>query len=425
MPARNEPRPIPSPVKNAAGSGPATSIGGRCFARRRRRIRLQRCLQIKLLSGARQQVSGCAHLPLGERARIGGWVGIVPGLTEAKREEPVSVSVTPIGTHDGEEVREANLTSDSGVSLAIIGYGGRVRDWRVPVGGAPRPVVLGFENWQRYVADSTYFGAIAGRVANRIGNSRFTLGGREYQLEPNEGQNQLHGGPGGLSKRVWTLEPDSEGNAVRLAITSAEGDMGYPGSAEIEVVYALAGNRVSIAMTARVSETTPINLVQHHYFNLAGEGDVLGHRLQVEADRFTPVDDELIPTGEIAEVAGTENDFTSPRTILEAGGGKPRPYDLNLVLKEGRDVAAPAVTLKAPDEALTLRLWTGQPGVQFYNGAYLDGVAGGLDGRTYPAFGGMCLEDQGFPDAPNHSNFPSILVTPDADYEHRLEIEIG
>lgn len=337
----------------------------------------------------------------------------------------MSVSVTPIGTHEGQEVREASLTSDSGVSLAIIGYGGRVRDWRVPVDNAPRPVVLGFDNWQRYLTDSNYFGAIAGRVANRIGNSRFTLDSRDYRLEPNEGRHHLHGGPGGLSKRVWTLEPDSAGNAVRLAIISADGDMGYPGTAEIEVVYALAGNRVSIAFKARVSEPTPINLVQHHYFNLAGEGDVLGHRLQVEADRFTPVDGELIPTGEIAEVAGTGNDFRTARTIGGAAGGAPVPYDLNLVLRDDRDEAAPAVTLTAPDEALTLRLWTLQPGVQFYNGAYLDGVTGGLDGRTYPAFGGVCLEDQGFPDAPNHEGFPSILATPDAVYAHRVEIEIG
>jgi aldose 1-epimerase len=336
----------------------------------------------------------------------------------------VSVDLKPIGTHEGEQVREAFVTSDRGVSLAIIGYGARVRDWRVPVGGTPRPVVLGFDDWQRYVSDSNYFGAIAGRVANRIGNSRFTLDGREYQLEPNEGRNHLHGGPKGLSDRVWTLEPDSAGNAVKLAITSGNGDMGYPGAAEIEVVYALAGNRVSIAMTARVSEPTPVNLVQHHYFNLAGEGDVLGHRLQVEADRFTPVDEALIPTGEIAEVAGTENDFRAGRTILGADGA-PHPYDLNLVLRDDRDVAAPAVRLTAPDQALTLRLWTEQPGVQFYNGAYLDGVGGGLDGRTYSAFGGACLEDQGFPDAPNHPGFPSILVTPDVPYAHRLEIEIG
>lgn len=337
----------------------------------------------------------------------------------------MTVSIKPIGTHAGQEVNEARLESGTGVSLAIIGYGARVRDWRVPAGGDARPVILGFDDWQRYVSDGNYLGAIAGRVANRIGNSRFTLEGQEYLLEPNEGRNHLHGGPGGLSDLVWSLEADSAGNAVRLAITSASGDMGYPGSAEIEVIYALDGNRVSITMRAEVSETTPISLVQHHYFNLMGSGDVLGHRLQIEADRFTQVDEELIPTGELAEVAGTEYDFRTARTILEAGGGSPRLYDLNLALRADRDVTAPAVTLVAPDEALTLRLWTEQPGLQFYNGAYLDGVEGGLDGRTYPPFGGMCLEDQAFPDAVNHPNFPSILVTPDAGYMHRCEIEIG
>lgn len=336
----------------------------------------------------------------------------------------MGVIVSPIGVHQGAEIRRARIESASGVSVEIIGYGARVRDWRVPVNGVRKNVVLGFEKLESYFSDTAHFGAIAGRVANRIGRARFTLNGREYRLPANEGAHHLHGGPDGLSKKVWALEADSKGDAVRLSINSPEGEMGYPGAAEIEVVFTLDGNRLVHEMSAKVSAPTPINLVQHHYFNLMGTGEVGGHRLSIAADRYTGVDAELIPTGEIRGVEGTAFDFRAMRPIT-APDGKVETYDLNYVLRERRDPAEPVARVEAPDGSLTLKLWTDQKGLQFYNGAYLGTVTGGLGGATYPPYGGFCLEDQGFPDAVNHKHFPSVIVTPEAPYRHRCAIEIA
>ena len=313
------------------------------------------------------------------------------------------------GAREGVDIAEARIEQDN-VSIGLIAYGARVRNWRVPAGGGRRNVVLGFERLEDYLADRNHLGAITGRVANRIRNSRFTFDGKQFALPSNEGRHHLHGGPEGFGTRIWSLEPDSADNSVEARLISPAGHMGYPGKVEVTVVFRLDGRKLVHNMRARVSEPTPVNIVQHHYFNLMGHGDVLTHRLMIAADRYTVNDSELIPTGEIADVAGTPFDFRVSREI-----GPHRTYDLNYVLRDRRDPVLPVVTLESPDRSLTLKLWSDQPGLQFYNGAYL----------ASPRYGGLCIEDQGFPDAVNQSHFPSIIVTPDAEYQHRCTIEIA
>ncbi|MDZ5700029.1 aldose epimerase family protein [Chelativorans sp. M5D2P16] len=329
-----------------------------------------------------------------------------------------------IGTHEGRDVFEAVLTSETGVEIAVMSYGAAIRDWRVPVAGGKRTVVLGFDRFEDYPAHSPYFGAVAGRVANRIGGSRFTLDGREYRLPANEGENHLHGGPRGIGRQVWDMEPLSGAEGVRLRLVSPDGEMGYPGRLAITVTYQLEGNRLRLDFGADTDRPTPVNIVQHNYFNLMGEGDVRDHMLEVAADAYTVTGEDLIPTGEIRSVSGTHLDFRKPRRLCDAAGG-PLACDDNLVLDGERDLSAPAATVTAPDESLTLRLWTDQPGIQLYTGGMMHVPVPGLDGRHYPRFGGLCLEDQNFPDAINHPHFPSPVITPERPYRHWCEIEIG
>lgn len=328
-----------------------------------------------------------------------------------------------VGSVGGQDVHEMVLSSEAGVSVAILTYGALIRDWRVPVGGAFRHVVLGFDDFDLYPDHSPYFGAIAGRVANRIGGAQFTLEGRTYALDANEGPNQLHGGARGVARQVWRIAR-AQSDTVRLELTSPDGEMGYPGTLEMAVTYTLSGNRLEIDFEARTDKPTPVNLVQHNYFNLAGGGAVLDHRLSVAAGAYTQLGEGQIPTGAILPIAGTELDFRAPRTFRGAKG-QGQTVDFNFVLDTGRDGAAPAAVLEAPDGALTLKLWTDQPGLQIYNGWKLALTVGGLDGAEYPPFAGVCLEDQNFPDAVNHPHFPSSIVTPDKPYRHRCAIEIG
>lgn len=330
--------------------------------------------------------------------------------------------IRTIGQIEGREVREATLTSQTGMVLRIMDWGAVVRDWRVPVGGEMRPVVLGFDDPALYPAHSPHFGAIAGRVANRIAKGRFTLDGRTYTLPVNNGPNHLHGGPRGFGRRFWDIEADER--SARLTLVSPDGDAGYPGTLRVAVTYTLTGNRAEIAFDAETDAATPVNLVQHHYFNLMGGGDVLDHRLMVNATATSEVDADLTPSGRLLPVAGTPFDFRDPRPFRDAGGA-PVAVDHNFALAEGRDPAAPAAVLEAPDGSLSLRLWTDQPGIQVYNAARLALDVPGLDGRRYPAFAGVCLEDQGFPDAVNHPHFPSVILRPGTRHAHRCTIEIG
>ncbi|WP_417583827.1 aldose epimerase family protein [Pelagibacterium sp.] len=328
-----------------------------------------------------------------------------------------------VGSIDGHAVHEVVLASKSGVRVSILNYGALIRDWRVPVGDALRPVVLGFDDIESYRAHSPYFGAIAGRVANRISGAQFTLDGTAYHLMPNEGQNQLHGGPKGLSHQIWTIKEARE-DQLKLSHFSADGDMGYPGNLDIELTYTLTGNRLEIAFSAQTDKPTPVNIVQHNYFNLMGSGDVLDHRLRLASGAYTEIDDALLPTGAILPTKNTTLDFRQARALRQADGSG-QPIDHNFVLDTGRDVSEPVAVLEAPDGALTLKLYTDQPGLQVYDGLKLDVPVPGIDGVSYPAFGGLCLEDQNFPDAVNNPHFPSAIVTPAVPYRHWCAIEIG
>ncbi|RUT30189.1 galactose mutarotase [Arsenicitalea aurantiaca] len=336
----------------------------------------------------------------------------------------MTVSRSVFGEHEGKQVDQFRLVSDTGVEVDIISYGVVVRDWRVPVAGGLRSVVLGFESFAPYPVHSPHFGSLAGRVANRIGGSRFTLEGREYVLPSNENGNHLHGGPGGLGRQVWEGEVDDAGTGVRFTHFSPDGAMGYPGNVTFTAHYTLSGNRLRLALSAETDRLTPISLVQHQYFNLGTTDTIIDHRYRIAASAFTEPGPQLLPTGAILPVAGTKYDFRTPRVMRDADGS-PQDFDVNLVLDTGRDAGTPVAEVVSPDADLTLRLFTDRPGVQLYNAVYTDIPVPGLEGRRYGKHAGFCLEDQSFADAVHNPHFPSILHSPDRPYRHWCEIEIG
>jgi aldose 1-epimerase len=337
----------------------------------------------------------------------------------------MSVSVEAFGSYKGQQVDQFKLTSDTGVEVDIITYGVAVRDWRVPVAGGKRSVVLGFENFDHYPAHSPHFGSLAGRVANRISGASFEIDGKTYRVPANQSVNSLHGGPEGLGLVVWKGEADSAGNRVRFTHHSPDGAMGFPGNVDFTAIYTLSGNRLRLELSAVTDRKTPISLVQHQYFNLGTSDDVLDHVYQFKANAYTENSNpDLIPTGAILPVAGTKYDFSKPRTSRD-GEGKGIDYDGNLVLDNGRDLADPVAVVIAPDKALTLKLWTDRPGLQFYNAVYTDIPVPGLNGRHYGHNSGFCLEDQAFPDAMHQSHFPSIVYSPERPYSHWCEFEIA
>ncbi len=327
------------------------------------------------------------------------------------------IETREFGRLERREVREAVLET-AAARVAVLSYGCVVRDWRV----AGAPMVLGFDRFEDYPAHSRAFGIIAGRVANRTARGRFRLNGVDHQLPVNNGPNHLHGGVLGLGRRIWEMETDDRANAVRLRYASPDGEEGYPGAVDFAVTIRLSGARLSFEMEGRPDRPTPVNLAQHNYYSL-GCADVLGCEVEIRADRCTPVDATLIPTGEIAPVAGGPLDFRRARRMADAAGA-PVPIDLNLVLEEGRDLAAPAAEVFAPESGRRLRLWTDQPGLQVYNAPEMDMPVPGLDGRRYGPYAGLCLEAQHFPDSLNKPAFPSIIATPDAPYRQVTSVEI-
>ncbi len=286
--------------------------------------------------------------------------------------------------------------------------------------GQRADIVLGFDTLAAYEsAENPYFGGIVGRCANRIGGARFTLDGREHVLSANEGHNHLHGGRRGFDRRVWAAEPQ-QGGGIRFHLRSPEGEEGYPACLEASAEYALgpspAGARaqlLGLQLHANADAPTPCNLTQHSYFNLAGSGTILEHELEILASRYVVVDNELVPTGDLASVEGTPFDFRAPRRIGECiaqlADSPPGGYDLCYALD------APGVSLAArlrdPRSGRTLEIYTDAPGLQLYTGNHLDGIAG-KSGVRYPRFGGVCLEAQHFPDAVHHPAFPSVVLRP-------------
>ena len=335
----------------------------------------------------------------------------------------MSIATEPFGqTPDGQAVDLFTLKNAGGCEVKITNYGGIVVSLTArDRAGALDDVVLGYETLAEYLADTPYFGAIVGRYGNRIGGATFTLDSVAYPLAANDGPNSLHGGLKGFDKVLWrarAVEGDGS-DAVELEYLSADGEEGYPGNLSVKVVYTWTdANELRIDYTAGTDRRTVVNLTNHSYFNLAGagSGDNLAHEMQILAERFTPVDATLIPTGELRSVRGTPMDFTQPVAIgerigdddeqLALGGG----YDHNWVLDGADGSLALAARVHEPTTGRVLEVLTTEPGVQFYAGNFLDGHHVGKGGRPYVYRGALCLETQHFPDSPNHPEFPSTVL---------------
>ncbi len=366
-----------------------------------------------------------------------------------------SVARTPFGTlPGGEPVELFTLTNGGGMEVRAMTYGGIILSLKVPDReGAPGDVVLGYDDLSGYLEETPYFGAIIGRYGNRIARARFELDDGVYPLAANDGANHLHGGERGFDKVLWRGESfqGEEGVGVVFTRTSPDGEEGYPGKLEVRVTYTLTPDNALIFDYLAVTDApTPVNLTQHTYFNLAGDGrrDILEHRLTLNADRYTPVGPGLIPTGELAEVGGSPFDFRMARSIgeridadhpqMRLGGG----YDHNFVLgqgptarsrfvdEEGRPPWAreapswleglmPAARVEEPETGRVMEVFTSEPGLQFYSGNFLDGSMTGKAGAVYHHRFGFCLETQHFPDSPNQPDFPSTILRPGEEYRSR------
>jgi aldose 1-epimerase len=289
----------------------------------------------------------------------------------------------------GETVERVELASGR-LRADVLTYGAVLRS--LEVSGVN--VVLGLDTLEDYLTRSRYFGAVVGRYGNRIAGGRFTLDGHEYQLPVNNGPNSLHGGTEGFDGKVWTITDQTE-TSVTLELTSPDGDQGYPGTLTVSLTYTLQDDAIRLDYTAESDAPTVLNLTNHSYFNLNGGGDVLGHVVKIEADHYLPVDEGKIPTGEQAPVKGTPFDFTEPHALGERFDGA---YDHCYVLDGDIQVTS---------GDLTMEVTTTEPGVQFYSGSMLDGVA-----TPYGPFAGLCLETQHFPDSPNQAQFPSTVLRP-------------
>jgi aldose 1-epimerase len=336
---------------------------------------------------------------------------------------------------DGAQVDVYTLKNTSGMEVKAIGYGAIITSLKVPDrSGSVGDIVLGFDNLDGYLKVHPYFGAIIGRYGNRIGTAQFALDGRTYTLAKNNGPNHLHGGVKGFDKVLWAMAAVPGQNAVTFTRTSPDGEEGYPGNLTVAVTYTLNdNNELIVDYLATTDKPTPVNLTQHSYFNLAGEGsgDILGHELMINADRYTPVDDTLIPTGELASVEGTPFDFRAPAVIgaringdhpqLKSGKG----YDHNWVLNRGGSGLQPAARVVEPRSGRTLEVSTEEPGIQFYAGNFLDGSITGKGGHVYAHRTGFCLETQHYPDSPNKPDFPSTILRPGQEYKTRTVFKFG
>lgn len=329
-------------------------------------------------------------------------------------------------TKQGEIAHIYTLTNAKGCEVRITNYGGIIVSLKVPdKAGKLADVVLGYETLDKYIEKTPYFGALIGRYGNRIGKGKFTLNGKEYTLAINNGPNHLHGGLVGFDKVLWHAKEIKKSNAVGLELTylSKDGEEGYPGNLSVTVRYLWTNdNELRIDYAATTDKPTVLNLTNHSYFNLACKGDILGHQLMIDADRFTPIDEGLIPTGELRSVKGTPMDFRKPTAIgarieqqdeqLKLGLG----YDHDFVLNHYDGSLRMIARVYEPTTGRVLEVSTTQPGVQFYSGNFLDGTITGKYGRVYQKRNGMCLETQHFPDSPNKPSFPSTVLNPGEKY---------
>ncbi len=340
-------------------------------------------------------------------------------------------------TKDGQPVDIYTVTNSHGMELKALNFGGIIVSLRVPgKAGKSEDVVLGFDNLAGYEENNPHFGALIGRYGNRIANGEFKLNGETYHLPKNNGPNTLHGGVKGFDKMMWQAEPFENKDAAGIVLTrvSKDGEEGFPGNVKVKVTYTLTNNNeLTFEYEATTDKATPINLTEHSYFNLSGEGNgnILDQVLKLNADHFTPVDKTLIPTGEIRSVKNTPLDFTKATTIgarindsydqmVLAGG-----YDHNFVINGKPGTMRLAARAKDPKSGRVLEVYTTEPGVQFYSGNFLDGTLTGKNGHKYQKRDGFCLETQHYPDSPNHPKFPSTILKPGETYHTKTMLKFS
>jgi aldose 1-epimerase len=361
---------------------------------------------------------------------LGMVLALVAGC-ETMNNHTGSITKSNFGqTPDGKAVELYTLQNSKGMEAKITTYGGIVTSLKVPdKNGKLGDVVLGYDNLGGYLKSTPYFGALIGRYGNRIANGKFTLDGQTYTLPTNNGANTLHGGLKGFDKVVWTARPLPTANGPSLILTyvSPGGEEGFPGTLSVTAVYSVTEhNELRVDFSATTSQKTVVNLTHHSYFNLRGSGDILDHVVDINADRFTPVDSGLIPTGELRPVKGTPFDFTTPHRVgdrinaadeqIKLGNG----YDHNWVLnKQGKEMSFAAMAYDATSGRI-MEVWTTSPGVQFYTGNFLDGTVTGKNGWTYKMRDALCFEPQCFPDSPNHPAFPSTVLSPGETYHNSM-----
>ncbi len=322
---------------------------------------------------------------------------------------------------DGTAVDIFTLTNAAGIEARLVTYGATLVSLKLPDrNGRMEDCVLGYNGLDGYLKSSPYFGCIVGRYGNRIAKGQFVLNGVTYHLAKNNGENHLHGGTKGFDKAVWSAELIKESGTVGVKFTylSQDGEEGYPGNLACTVIYRLTNeNELAISYEAATDKATPVNLTHHSYFNFtAGRRDILGHELMLNADRFTPVDEGLIPTGELLSVKGTPMDFLAPMPIGSRIDKVEGGYDHNYVLNSGGGTMALAARVYEPDSGRVMEISTTEPGIQFYSGNFLDGTITGKSGVAYQKHFGFCLETQHFPDSPNKPNFPSTILNPGQTY---------
>ena len=347
-----------------------------------------------------------------------------PGAKNEKKAM-LNVEKTAYGKlPDGRPVDLYTLTNANGLRVKLTNYGAITVSIETPDrSGHLADITLGYDTLDGWLGNTSYFGATVGRYANRIAKGKFTIDGQTYTLATNNGENHLHGGVKGFDKVMWEAEPVKTADAVGVKFTylSKDGEEGYPGNLKVTAVYTLNNaNEYKAEFSATTDKPTVVNLAHHTYWNLLGNaaGDVLGHELMLAADKYTPVDKGLIPTGELKPVAGTPMDFSKPTPIgahiAQVDGG----YDHNWVLRNQDGKVALAAMLYEPKNGRVLEILTDQPGIQFYAGNFLDGSVKGKGGVAYQKHYGLCLETQHYPDSPNHPEFPSVVLRPGQTYHH-------
>lgn len=351
------------------------------------------------------------------------------GLTSCTSPEAKSsntINQREIGQVEGRPIYMYTLTNAGGMKAEIMNYGAILFSLEMPDrNGEMQDVTLGYATLDEYVANRKYFGATIGRYGNRIADGKFTLNGKEYTLAQNNGENHLHGGLKGFNKVVWDSEmlETEQAVGVRLTYLSPDGEEGYPGNLETTVVYRLTDtNELRINYTAVTDKPTPVNLTHHSFWNFSGdvERDILGHKLMLNADYYLPVDEGLIPTGEIRSVKNTPMDFRTPREIGSRIDKVDGGYDHNYVLNrsENPEALVLAADVYDPVSGRGMKIFTTEPGIQFYSGNFFAGEITGKDGKVYHKHDAFCLETQHFPDSPNQPEFPSTILRPGETYRH-------